>query len=221
MVTDMTSLGIPEIARPSWRGRIHTWAFFASLPACIALVVVARHASARTAAAIYGATLLGVFGTSAAYHRLAVSPKARRVMRRLDHAMIYLLIAGTYTPVCLVALPRSWGIPVLAVVGTGAVVGFTLKLTVFDRMKWLAYALYPILGWAAAIALPVLATHVSGLTFGLIVAGGLLYSAGLPILLAHRPDPWPSVFGYHEIWHAFTVAAGACHFAAVGMIVRA
>ncbi len=230
----MTPLGPPEIhsdhgpetayallARPSWRGRMHAWAFFVALPACVALVAVAGHASARTAASIYGATVLGVFGTSAAYHRLATSVRARRIMRRLDHAMIYLLIAGTYTPVCLVALPRSWGIPVLAVVGTGAIVGFALKLLVFERMKWLAYSLYPILGWAALVAMPVLATRVSGLTFGLIVAGGVFYSAGLPVLISRRPDPWPTVFGYHEVWHAFTVIAGVCHFAAVGMIVTA
>ena len=208
-----------QLPRPTWRGRMHAWAFFLAVPCVVVLILMANHASARTAAAIYGASVLGVFGTSAAYHRLAHSIRARRIMRRLDHAMIYLLIAGTYTPLCLLALPRSWGIPILVIVGGGAVAGFVLKLTAFDRMRWMSYALYPILGWAAIIAMPVLATHVSATVFGLIVAGGVCYTAGLPVLMRHSPDPWPGVFGYHEIWHTFVVLAGGLHFAAVGLII--
>jgi hemolysin III len=206
-------------ARPAWRGRLHSWTFFLAIPGGIALILSADRAAARTAASIYAASVLIVFGTSAAYHRIARSTRARRIMRRLDHAMIFVLIAGTYTPVCLLALPAAWGIPVLATVATGAVAGVTLKLAAFDRLKWLAYALYPILGWAAVVAIPVLATRVSVVVLSLIVLGGVVYSAGLPVLLRHRPDPWPTTFGYHEVWHACTVVAGGCHFAAVGLLV--
>lgn len=206
--------------RPTWRGRLHAYTFFAAIPAGVLLILDADHAAARATASIYAATVLALFGTSAAYHRLARSVRARRVMRRLDHAMIYLLIAGTYTPICLVALPLAWGIPVLSVVWTGALIGFVLKLTAFNHMKWLGYALYPILGWAAVVAMPVMATHMSGTELALIIAGGVVYSFGLPVLLTRRPDPWPRTFGYHEVWHTCTVVAGACHFAAIGLLVR-
>jgi hemolysin III len=111
--------------RPTWRGRMHTWWFALAVPAGALLILASEQASARVAASIYAATLLLVFGTSASYHRLARSPRSRRVMQRLDHSMIYLLIAGTYTPMCLVALPYSWGIPILASIGACAVVGWS------------------------------------------------------------------------------------------------
>ncbi len=205
--------------RPTWRGRLHAYTFLAAIPASVALILDADHVAGRVTAAIYAATVLALFGTSAAYHRIASSVRARRVMRRLDHAMIYLLIAGTYTPICLVALPLPWGIPVLAVVWTGAITGFVLKLAAFNQMKWLGYALYPILGWAAVVAMPVMATHMTGVELALIVAGGVVYSFGLPVLMTRRPDPWPQTFGYHEVWHACTVIAGACHFVAIGLLV--
>jgi hemolysin III len=205
--------------RPTWRGVLHSWAFFASLPAGALLVVAATGAMQRTAASIYAATLLAVFGTSAAYHRLAQSYRARRVMQRLDHSMIYLLIAGTYAPLCLVALPRAWGIPLLAVVGGLGMSGMVIKLGGFGRLQWLGYALYPIMGWTAVIAGPVLVTHLTGLQIALVVAGGLAYTIGFPILLVRRPDPWPRTFGYHEIWHGLTVLAAVLHFGAVASVV--
>jgi hemolysin III len=204
---------------PLWRGRAHAITFFLAIPAGIVLVVVANGMTARVAAAIYSATLLAVFGTSAAYHRLAQTPRARAIMQRLDHSMIYLLIAGTYVPVCLLALPRSWGIPMLSVVGTGAVVGMVLKLFAFDRIQWVGFALYPVLGWVALIAAPVLVHHLSVGQLLLIVAGGVTYTIGFPVLLARWPDPWPRTFGYHEVWHACTVLAAVFHFSAVATLV--
>ncbi len=201
--------------RPVWRGRLHTWAFAAAIPAGIALIAVSDRAAARVAASIYAASLLLLFGTSASYHRLAKSPRARQVMQRLDHSMIYVLIAGTYVPICLVVLPRAWGIPMLVMVGVCAATGMVLKLACFGRMQWLSYSLYPIMGWAAIIAAPVLITHLTGLQLGLIIAGGLAYTIGFPVLLVKRPDPWPTVFGYHEVWHLLTVVAAVLHFAAV------
>jgi hemolysin III len=205
--------------RPTWRGRIHTWWFALSIPAGAVLILASERASARVAASIYTATLLLVFGTSAAYHRLARSPRARRVMQRLDHSMIYLLIAGTYTPMCLVALPHSWGIPILAAVGGCAVVGVVLKLTAFDRARVIAFVLYPVMGWAAIVASPALIHHLTAAQLVLVLGGGIAYTTGFPVLLTRRPDPWPRTFGYHEVWHVFTVVAATLHFAAVATVL--
>lgn len=205
--------------RPTWRGVLHSWAFLASIPAGLLLIVFATGAAQRTAAAIYTGTLLAVFGTSAAYHRYAHSYRARRIMQRLDHSMIYLLIAGTYVPICLVALPPGWGIPLLATVGGLGVVGMVIKLFGVGSLQWLGYALYPIMGWAAVVAGPALVAHLSPLQLALVIAGGLAYTIGFPILLVRRPDPWPRTFGYHEVWHGFTVVAAMLHFGAVATVV--
>jgi len=207
------------VETPSWRGLLHTWWFLLAIPAGALLIVASEQAAARVAASIYAASLLLVFGTSAAYHRLARSPRSRQVMQRLDHSMIYLLIAGTYVPLCLVALPVSWGIPLLCVVGVGALTGFALKLTAFDRVPWLSYALYPVLGWAAIAAIPALMRSLTSVQLALVVAGGIAYTVGFPVLLVKRPNPWPRTFGYHEVWHLFTVIAASLHFAAVATVL--
>ena len=205
--------------RPAWRGKMHAWAFFASIPAGIALIVVASGAAAIVGAAIYSATLLLLFGTSAAYHRLAQSERARTIMQRLDHSMIYLLIAGTYVPLCLVALPPSWGIPMLVIVGTLAALGMVLKLAFFHGARHVSYALYIVMGWVAIVATPVLVDSLTGLQLGLIVAGGMAYTVGFPVLMVKRPNPWPTTFGYHEVWHLLTVIAASLHFAAVADVL--
>lgn len=205
--------------RPAWRGVLHSWAFLASIPAGALLILVAAGAAQRAAAAIYTATLLAVFGTSAAYHRLAQSFRARRIMQRLDHSMIYLLIAGTYVPICLVALPSNWGIPLLATVAGLGLVGMVIKLAAVRSLQWLGYALYPIMGWAAVAAGPALVAHLTTVQLALVVAGGLAYTVGFPVLLIRRPDPWPRTFGYHEVWHGFTVLAAVLHFGAVASVV--
>ncbi len=205
--------------RPSWRGRMHWWAFLIAIPAGMFLIVHADHARAKIAAAIYAATLLLVFGTSAAYHRLAHSYRARRIMQRIDHSMIYLLIAGTYAPICLVALPNRWGIPLLSVVGGLGVLGIVVKAAGSPRWQWLGYALYPIMGWCAIFAAPALGEYLTGWQLALVVGGGLAYTIGFPVLLLRRPDPWPKVFGYHEVWHGFTVLAATLHFCAVALLI--
>lgn len=210
---------VPLHERPVWRGRMHAWAFVVSIPAGVALIVASERAAERTSASIYAATLLLVFGTSAAYHCLAKTDRVRRIMQRLDHTMIYLLIAGTYVPVCLVALPPQWGIPMLSVVGAMALVGMTIKLGGFKKVQWLGYALYPIMGWAMVIATPALLDSLTMLQLGLIVGGGIAYTIGFPVLLVRRPNPWPLTFGYHEVWHSFTVVAAGLHFAAVTTVL--
>jgi hemolysin III len=220
-VMNVTSIQPPYLAmsRPVWRGKMHSWAFFASIPAGITLIVLASGAAATAGAAIYSATLLLLFGTSAAYHRLAQSERARTIMQRLDHSMIYLLIAGTYVPLCLVALPPSWGIPMLAIVGTLAAVGMILKLAFFHGARHVSYALYIVMGWVAIVATPALVDSLTGPQLALIVAGGIAYTVGFPVLIVRRPNPWPSTFGYHEIWHLLTVVAASLHFAAVADVL--
>jgi hemolysin III len=205
---------------PVWRGRAHAITFFAAIPAGLILVAMASGATAKVAAAIYAATVLLGFGTSAAYHRLAKTVRARAIMQRLDHSMIYLLIAGTYVPVCLLALPPAWGIPMLTIIGVGAAVGVFLKLVAFHRARWLGFALYPILGWSALAVVPVLVHHLAPGQLALIVAGGVMYTIGFPVLLTRWPDPWPRVFGYHEVWHTFTIVAAVLHFSAVATLIR-
>ena len=208
-----------DMSRPVWRGKMHSWAFFASIPAGLALILIASGAAAIVGAAIYSATLLLLFGTSAAYHRLAQSERARTVMQRLDHSMIYLLIAGTYVPLCLVALPPAWGIPMLAIIGTLAAVGMVLKLAFFHGARYVSYSLYLVMGWVAVIATPALIGSLTALQLGLIAAGGLAYTVGFPVLVVRRPNPWPTTFGYHEVWHLLTVVAAALHFAAVADVL--
>jgi hemolysin III len=205
--------------RPLWRGRMHSWTFFGFIPAGLVLIILAEGALARTASTIYVVSVLAVFGTSAAYHRLAQSLRARTIMQRLDHSMIYLLIAGTYVPLCLVALPPRWGVPLLMSVGLVGLVGMVLKLAAFGRWVWLSNSLYPVMGWAAVLASPALIVHLSQAELVLVVAGGLAYTVGLPIFALKKPDPWPRTFGYHEIWHLCTVVAALLHFAAVAHFV--
>ncbi len=119
----------------------------------------------------------------------------------------------------VVAMPLAWGIPVLSVVAGAALIGIAVKLSGFARLQRAAYFLYPAMGWAVVIALPVLFDSLTGLQFSLVVAGGLVYTMGIPVLVWHRPDPWPRVFGYHEVWHKFVVVAAALHFAAVASLL--
>jgi len=208
----------PAVPLPTWRGLLHAFAFASAIPAGLALVVAADRPAARVGVAVYALSLVAVFGTSAAYHRLARTPKARRVMRRLDHSMIYVLIAGSYTPVCLVVLPPAWGIPILAVVWGGALVGITLKVVSEDRLSLPANTLYLVMGWTAVVATPTILAHMPASAVVLMVAGGVAYTVGAVVLFTRRPDPHPRIFGYHEVWHALTVAAGACHFLMIWLV---
>jgi hemolysin III len=210
----------PVELRPSWRGWMHTVAFFAAIPAGILLIITAKGTAATVGASVYMAGLLLGFGTSAGYHRLAKTDRAQEIMQRLDHSMIFVLIAGTYTPICLLAMPAAWGIPILCVAWAGAALGIVLKQFAFDRLKILEYSLYPILGWIVVIAMPVLWHRLTTAELVLLMAGGLLYTVGIPVLVKERPDPWPRTFGYHEIWHTFTIAAGLCHFLTIEFLVR-
>jgi hemolysin III len=211
--------GTPHEQRPTWRGWLHATAFIAAIPAGALLILAANGSAARAAAAVYVASLLMLFGTSAGYHMLARSQRARSIMQRLDHSMIYLLITGTYVPMCVIALPPAWGIPLLAVVGVCAVVGVVLKLTSF-RVRWVGHALYPAMGWASVAVAPAFARYMTGGQLAMLVGGGVAYTVGIPVLMLRRPDPWPRAFGYHEVWHSFTVVAAVLHFAVIATVVN-
>lgn len=211
------STGLP---RPLWRGRIHTWAFYLSVPATIWLLQAADSGDyARLGASVFGASLMALYGVSAAYHRLARRTITQQLMQRLDHSMIFLLIAGTYTPVCLAAFPSPYSRMLLVTIWVLAVGGIVTKVWATPRLLQVSNALYPILGWFAVLALPLFIRTVPGPPLALMVVGGLLYSIGALIFFFRFPDPKPDIFGYHEIWHFFTVLAGASHFAMVALIV--
>jgi len=203
------------------RGRLHEIAFFVSVPLGIALIALANTGKARVAAVIFATGLAGVFGASAAYHRVAWSDPARKRMKRLDHSMIFVLIAGTYTPLCLLALTGVWSVVMLATVWAGAVIGIVLKQFNIDGLRRVSGFLYISLGWVSIVTLPQLFHSLSGAAFTLVVVGGLLYTLGAIVFAVKRPDPNPLVFGYHEIWHAFTAGAGLCHYSAVLLLVLA
>jgi hemolysin III len=203
------------------RGTLHQIAFFVSVPAGIALIALANTGKARFAAVIFATGLVGVFGASAAYHRVAWSGPARKRMKRLDHSMIFVLIAGTYTPLCLLALSGAWSVVMLATVWAGAITGIVLKQFNIDGLRRVSGFLYITLGWISIVTLPQLFHTMSAAAFTLVIVGGLLYTVRAIVFAVKRPDPNPAVFGYHEIWHAFTAGAGLCHYSAVLLLIIA
>lgn len=207
--------------KPQWRGKLHAAAFFVTLPAGIALLASAHTTVARIAVAVYVASLAGLFAASASYHRFAHTVRSVTWLRRLDHSMIFVLIAGTYTPICLIVLPRAWGVPFLVVVWVTALAGIINKMVRLGlgnapSGSWL----YIVLGWGSVVVLPMLLTRLSVVQLVLLATGGLLFTVGAVILAKRRPDPSPTVFGYHEVWHAFTIVAVGCHFAMVASLVN-
>jgi len=214
---------MPESAppvKPLLRGWIHLVAFFVSIPAGVVLVLLAQSAAARVAAAIYALSLTSLFGASAAYHRVRWSPRASRRMKRLDHSMIFVLIAGSYTPISILVLHGAWSVVILSIAWAGAVLGIALKLARIDGLHGVTGILYMGLGWLATIALPQLVRGMTVAQLVLLVTGGLLYTAGAIVFASRRPDPRPAIFGFHEVWHSFMVAAAACHFAMIALVLR-
>jgi hemolysin III len=205
--------------KPRLRGRIHQIAFFVSIPAGVILVLLANGTAATAVAAIYAASLAAVFGSSAAYHRGRWTEHARRWMKRLDHSMIFVLIAASYTPVAVLVLSGTWEAVLLSLAWAGAVAGVTLKMARPDGHHLIGGILYMGLGWLAVIALPQLLDQLTTPEAILMVTGGLLYTAGAIVFATRRPDPAPSTFGYHEVWHAFMVTASACHYAMILLIL--
>lgn len=203
--------------KPRLRGVFHQYAFFVSLGSGALLVLLAATTRAAVAVAVYAASVSALFGVSALYHRHTWTGPARRRMRRLDHSMIFLLIAGTYTPVGLLVLKGTLATVVLAVVWGGAVAGIALELAWAGAPRWLRGAVYLVLGWVAVVAMPQLFAHLGVAGGLLIVAGGLVYSAGAAVYALRRPDPVPAVFGYHEVFHLLVIAGVAAHLLAISL----
>jgi hemolysin III len=201
------------------RGVSHQWAFAASLVAGVVLVLDAPSGQAAVVGGLYAAALAGMFGASALYHRVAWRPSARAWMRRLDHSMIFVLIAATYTPVLVLGLDGPLPAIVLAIVWSGAAVGVALKLVWIAAPERLVAGVYVVLGWVGLALLPQVVASAGALPALLFVAGGLLYTAGAVIYVRRRPDPSPAVFGFHEVFHGFVIAAAVAHKAAIARLV--
>jgi len=205
---------------PVLRGWLHLLCFLGSLPAGAVVIAAAGSHRARVAAMVYAAGMTAMFGVSAAYHRRRWSPDGRRRMRRLDHGTIFLMIAGSYTPLCLLALRDGSGASVLTAVWVGAGLGFVLALTGIAEKAVLGLLCYFGLGWVMVLALPELSRQLSAGQVALLFAGGIVYTVGGIVMGTRWPNPSPRWFGYHEVWHAMVAVACACHYLTILSVVR-
>jgi len=213
-------MGAELSIKPRLRGVLHQWAFFVSVVGGVVLVVAAPAGRATLATAIYAVSVAALFGVSALYHRITwASADARRWMRRLDHTMIFFLIAGTYTPFCLLVLDGTLATAILCAVWGGALAGIVLNLVWIDSPKWVTAVVYVSVGWVAIIAFPDLTSELGVMAIVLLGLGGLLYTLGAVVYARKKPDPSPAVFGYHEIFHALVIAAAALQYAVIAFYV--
>jgi hemolysin III len=207
-----------RLVKPKLRGVFHELGFYAAVVVGVVVVITAEPGRARIAGLIFANCVAVCFGASAVYHRPTWSPRARAWLARLDHAGIYLLIAGSYAPFGLIVLSRSWAIPVLAIIWGGALLAIVLKLCWVQAPKWLSAAIGLTLGWVGIVVFPQL-LKLSLVAVLLVAASGLLYTAGALVYARRRPDPRPQVFGYHELFHVLTIAAVACEYVVVAFYV--
>lgn len=207
----------PGDVKPTWRGWIHAATFPITIVAGIVLIVLAEGTAAKWASAVFVLTSMLLFGNSALYHRFDWNPRTKVILKRIDHANIFLLIAGTYTPLAILALPPDKGWLLLGIVWGGALVGIAFRVFWIGAPRWLYVPLYLLLGWAAVMYLGDL-LEVSVAMMVLVIVGGLLYTVGAIVYGMKRPNPWPGHFGFHEIFHVCTVLAFICHWAATLII---
>jgi hemolysin III len=205
--------------RPRLRGWSHEIAFFLSIPVGIALCLETKTGVGTTAAVVFASTVVFMFGASAIYHRVLWRGPWRARMRRIDHVGIYALIAGSYTPFGLLVLHGRWQVVVLAIVWTGAAAAILFKVFWLDAPKWLSAAIAIGLGWVAVVVLPQIVTNVGVAAGVLVVAGGIAYTVGGLVYAFRRPDPIPSVFGYHELFHALVIVAVALQYGSIAFYV--
>jgi hemolysin III len=212
---------IPErIVKPLLRGWLHLVCFFLAVPAAVLVVALATSPRGRVGAVVYGVGLVALFGVSGAYHRGHWSESKRRLMQKLDHGTIFVMIAGSYTPLCLLAL-RGWvAWAMLALSWSMAALGFVLAFTDTRATRVARGALYIVMGWASLVAAPQLLRNMSLAELTLIAVGGVLFTVGAIFLATRWPDPVPHIFGYHEVWHVLVVAAVVCHFVAIASVVN-
>lgn len=203
--------------KPTWRGWIHAGTFPVAIGAGIALICLAHGAPARWAAAVFMLTSMLLFGNSALYHRFDWQPRTRMLLRRIDHANIFLLIAGTYTPLALLALPPAKGVPLLWLIWAATLVGIGFRVFWIHAPRWLYVLAYLALGFGALVYLPDL-FRANVTMIVLVLVGGALYTIGAVVYATKGPNPVPGVFGFHEIFHSLTVLAFLCHWTAVLLI---
>lgn len=195
--------------------------FPVSVVAGIVLVTTATTQEGRVTSAIFATTAALLFGTSALFHRGSWSPRVKGLLRRMDHSNIYLIIAGSYTPFAVLALPPDKGRTLLVIVWVGALAGVAFRVFWVGAPRWLYTTLYVVIGWVAIIYLPDLIDGAGVTAVVLIVVGGVLYSLGAVVYGMKRPNPWPEWFGFHEVFHSLTIAAFVAHYAAVWIVVHA
>ncbi len=216
----MSSSIRPAGQKPLLRGVSHEVAAVAAVVGCVFLAHKASSVRGTTAAVAYGVSLTALFATSALYHRPTWSPRARAIIRRFDHSAIFILIAGTYTPFCIL-LGGTRGFTLLAAVWGGALLGVLRALFWPYAPRAIAAALAVALGWMVVAVFPALHAAVGNGAVALLVAGGVAYTIGAVVYAVKRPDPLPAIFGYHEVFHALVVLAAACHFAVVSSTLGA
>jgi hemolysin III len=205
--------------RPMLRGVSHLTAAIAAMLGAPLLLLVADSPRAYVGGAIFGASLILLYGTSAAYHRITWTPLFRAIISRMDDSMVLVLIAGTYTPFCLLVLNNAWGITMLSVVWGVAGAGVIMNLARPARPRWLRVAFYVILGWLALVSAGELAARLSASPLALLVLGGVLYTLGGVVYAVRKPNPWPRVFGYLEVFHLLVIAGSALHYSLVAIYV--
>ncbi len=218
MTTTPTRLRPVDIGKPRLRGWLHTYAFFVAAAGGLVLCTVATlrpGIGPVVSCAVYTLTVSGLFGVSALYHRRVWTPRGYQVMRRLDHTMIFVFIAGTYTPFAVLLLPEHTDVVILAVVWGGALTGAALNLVWPHSPRWLSAPLYLALGWVAIAVIPDFLRTGGVPLVALLLAGGLAYSVGAVLYALRRPNPWPGTFGHHEFFHACTIVAALCHHVAI------
>ena len=208
----------PYSPRPALRGVPHLVGAIAALAGAAWLLLIADSPTGYVGGAIFGTSLLLLYWTSATYHRFAWRTALQRLLKRLDHAMIFVLIAGTYTPFCL-DVSLAWGIPILSVVWGIAGAGVLMQIAWPDAPRWLNVGLYVGLGWVAVVGAPEVISQYMGSPLALLILGGVLYTVGGVVYGARRPDPWPRVFGYHEVFHALVMAGSAVHYSSIALYV--
>jgi hemolysin III len=217
-LTTQTTTVAAELARPALRGMFHLAAAVAAALGGVWLLLIADSPAGYVGGAVFASSLMLLYATSATYHTITWRATVRRIMKRLDHSMIFVLIAGTYTPFCL-DVSLAWGISLLAVVWSLAGAGALLKIAWPDAPRWLSVTLYISLGWVALAAATEVLDRYAGSPLALLLAGGMLYTVGGLVYAVRRPDPWPRVFGYHEVFHALVVGGSAVHYAAIAIYV--
>ena len=213
----MTYDSVSDASRPLLRGYFHLCAAFLAIGGLVVIVLLAGSARAYVGGTVFAASLILLYTTSATYHRIRWGPRMRSVMRRLDHSMIFVLIAGTYTPFCLLVLNTAWGISLLSVVWGVAGAGIALKMAWPSAPRWLGVGLYLTTGWLAVVASTQIAAWAAAVPLLLLVGGGILYSLGGVIYALRRPNLFPRVFGYHEVFHLLVIAGSALHYSLVAI----